>query len=175
MENDVMNELQQMNEVQQTDLASSLKEINELANQAFLAKENASLAEAKAKELKNKLSTLMESAGVDKISADNCTVSGKIKASASVPKVSFDKLDLFAYIASKDSKGTGQDAIKKELTQVLLKYPTLLNMLTFNATSFNSWYAKEQEVKINEGQEDWALPFVSTYEYYSVGMRKKRK
>lgn len=178
--NDLTKELNSMHETSQTALADSLKEINELANEAYAAKVEASSYEQTAKDFKNKLSALMETAGVDKISADSCTVSGKIKASASVPKEDGAKLELFKYLMSQDNlhahtgKPLGSHAID-ELVEELTRYPILLGMLTINAASFNSWYASEQEKNINEGQVDWKLPFISTYEYYSVGFRKKAK
>ena len=174
---DITKELQAMNEDQQANLAESLKEINELANEAYRAKEEAAVKEQLAKDLKNRLSQLMESAGVDKISADLCNVNGKMKASASVPKDHGDKLRLFKYLMSLDNlNGLGQPVESHaiaELANALLNYPTFLNMITINATSFNSWYAKEQEKNINDGKIDWALEYVKTYEYYSVGFRKK--
>jgi len=177
--NDLTKELNAINENQQTALASSLKEINGLANEAYAAKVEASGYEQKAKDFKNKLSALMETAGVDKISADSCTVSGKIKASASVPKDDAAKLELFKYLMSLDNTNpVGEPAVShaiEEVAKSLLNYPTLLSMLTINATSFNSWYGKEQQVHIDAGQVNWALPFISTYEYYSIGMRKKSK
>ena len=170
---DLSNELKGMHEEEQTDLAESLKEINELANDAYAAKVEASAADQKAKDFKNKLSSLMETAGVDKNSAEDCTVSGKMKASASVPKDVAGKLALFSYIANLDSEGgQGLGEVSKEL-EILFKYPTLFSMLTINATSFNSWYAKEQQAEIEKGNIDFKLPFISTYEYYSVGFRKK--
>ena len=167
-----------MGQEQQANLAASLKEINELANEAYAAKLTADKFEAKAKELKGQLSGLMETAGVDKISADACTVSGKIKASASVPKEDGDKLALFRYIASLDNLDPNGNPIVsaaiEDLAEDLLKYPTLFAMLTINATSFSSWYNKEMAAQIEAGRVDWSLPFISTYEYYSIGMRKKK-
>ena len=167
-----------MGQEQQANLAASLKEINELANEAYAAKLTADKFEAKAKELKGNLSSLMETAGVDKISADACTVSGKIKASASVPKEDGDKLALYKYIASLDNVDPNGNPVVsvaiEELMQTLLKYPTLFGMLSINATAFSSWYNKEMAAQIATGKEDWQLPFISTYEYYSIGMRKKK-
>jgi len=175
--NDLTKELQAMSEAQQSSLAENLKEINQLAHEAFEAKNAATAAEDVAKNLKSKLSALMETAGVDKISADNCTVSGKIKASASVPKEDASKLALFAYLMSLDNTDGNGTAIEseaiKELCTALTNYPTFLSMLTINPTSFNSWYAKEMQAKIDSGNITWKLPFVSTYEYYSIGFRKK--
>ena len=177
--NDLTKELQSMNEEQQTDLAESLKEIIDLANKAYKAKEEASVAEQKAKDLKNKLSSLMESAGVDKISADECNANGKMKANASVPKDHADKLELFKYLMSLDNLDPNGNPVVStainQLASALTHYPTFLNMLTINPISFNSWYAKEQEKHIAEGKVDWQLPFISTYEYYSVGFRKTKK
>lgn len=170
---DLKAELQSMNESQQSELANSLKEINELANQAYEAKTVASEYDQKAKDLKNKLSSLMETAGVDKISADNCTVSGKVKQSCSVPKEVSAKLELFKYIASKDNEGVVSEDIKGVFSHLLERYPTLFSMLTINSTSFNSWYAKEVEAQIAEGNIDFKLDFLNIYEYYSVGFRKK--
>ena len=168
---DLTKELNDIHEGQQKSLAENLKEVYELANEAYAAKLTATSFENKSKDLKNKLSALMETAGVDKISAQDCSVSGKMKASATVPKPDGDKVKLFAYLADLDAET--KDGSYQEIAAVLFKYPTLLSMLTINATSFNSWYAKEQQAKIDQGDVDWALPFISTYEYYSVGFRKK--
>ena len=172
--NDLKSELMAMESQNQADLADSLKEINDLANQAYAAKIEASNAEAKAKEFKNKLTGLMETAGVDKISAQDCTVSGKMKTSASVPKDLSLKLELFAYIMSQDHNGVVSHATK-EILEALQNYPTLLSMLTINATSFNSWHNQEIEKEITKGNVDFKLSMVSSYEYYSVGFRKKAK
>ena len=176
--NDLTKELNAMNEGQQDALAESLKEINELANDAYKANVEAKDYEQKAKDLKNKLSALMETAGVDKISADLCTVSGKIKASASVPKEDGGKLELFKYLMSLDNVNPNGKPVMsvaiEDLAKDLLNYPTLFAMLTINATSFSSWYNKEMASQIEAGEVDWSLPFISTYEYYSIGMRKKK-
>lgn len=175
--NDLTKELQGMHAEDQKDLAASLKEINELANEAYAAKLTASNFEQKAKDLKNKLAGLMETAGVDKISADDCTVSGKIKASASVPKDDAAKLELFKYLMSLDNLDPNGNPVVSaainELAAALVNYPTFLSMVTVNATAFNSWYGKEQDKHIQAGEVDWSLPYVNTYEYYSVGFRKK--
>lgn len=171
---DLTKELNAINEADQHDLASSLKEINELANEAFKAKNIASEKEAIAKEFKAKLSSLMESAGVDKISADACTVSGKMKANAGVPKDHADKLKLFGYIMAKDNNGVESVAANEFLEILATAYPTLLGMVTINPISFNSWYGKEVDAKIAEGEVDFKLEYINTYEYYSIGMRKKK-
>jgi len=172
---DLQKELQGLHEEEQSDLAASLKEINDLANEAYAAKQDASAAEQKAKDFKNKLSALMETAGVDKISAEDCTVSGKMKASASVPKDLVGKVDLFKYISEIDLLGrlSDMERIENALLDIANYCPTLFAMLTINATSFNSWYAKEQQAEIEKGNVDFKLPFINTYEYYSVGFRKK--
>ena len=154
---DILSELNEMHDESQADLAASLKEINALANEAYRAKLAADEADARAKELKNKLSALMETAGVDKITADNCTVSGKIKSSVSVPKDLAAKKKLFDYI--KNNHG-GE---------------VLEAMLTINARSFSSWHDKEVTSKIEAGLVDFKLEMVEPFEYYSIGMRKKAK
>lgn len=176
---DLTKELNAINEGQQNKLAESLKEINDLANTAYAAKLTATNYENISKELKGQLAGLMETAGVDKISATDCSVSGKMKASASVPKGTGEKIDLFKYIAALDNlDGNGKPVVShgiSELMGELCRYPTLFSMLTINAASFNSWYASEQESQILQGNEAWELPFISTYEYYSIGFRKKAK
>lgn len=170
---DLNAELQAMHNDQQANLAESLKEINELANKAYEAKTEASTAEEKAKKYKAELTALMETAGVDKITADNCTVSGKMKASTSVPKDLNNKIELFKYLMSLDNNDTISEDIREITARLATAYPTLFSMLTINATSFNSWYNKEQEKQIALGNVDWKLDFLSRYEYYSVGFRKK--
>lgn len=170
---DLKSELQALHNEDQANLAESLKEINDLANKAYQAKVEASEAEAKAKGYKSELTALMETAGVDKISADECTVSGKMKASTSVPKDHKDKIELFKYLMSLDNNEVVSEDIREITAKLSTNYPTLFSMLTINATSFNSWYAKEQEKQIELGNIDWKLPFINTYEYYSVGFRKK--
>lgn len=152
---ELQKELQALNEESQAELAASLKEINDLAHEAYEAKIAASEAEEKAKALKNRLAQLMESAGVDKISADNCTVSGKVKTSVTVPKDLKNKLELFDYIRNNYSE------------------EVLNSMLTINARTFSSWHDKEVEQKVQAGEIDFKLDMVTPYEYYSVGFRKK--
>lgn len=152
---DLQKELQAINEDQQSELAANLKEINDLANEAYAAKVEAGIAEQKAKDLKNKLSALMETAGVDKISASDCTVSGAMKTSVSVPKDMASKLELFNYIGKKYGK------------------EVLEAMLTINPRSFSSWHDKEIEAEAQKGNLEFKLEMLSPYEYYSVGFRKK--
>lgn len=154
--NDLTKELQAINSADQNELAQSLAEIKELANQAYEADQRAKEAEAAAKELKNKLSALMESAGVDTITADNCTVSGKIKHSVSVPKDLPSKYELFKYIEANYGK------------------EVLDEMLTINARSFSSWYDKEVEAQVQKGNVDFKLPMLSPYERFSITYRKRR-
>ena len=153
---DLTKELQAINSADQNELAQSLAEIKELANQAYEADQRAKEAEAAAKELKNKLSALMESAGVDKITADNCTVSGKIKNSVSVPKDLPSKYELFKYIENNYGK------------------EVLDEMLTINARSFSSWYDKEVEAQVQKGNVDFKLSMLSPYERFSITYRKRR-
>jgi hypothetical protein len=153
---DLTKELQAINLADQNELAQSLAEIKELANQAYEADQKAKEAEAAAKELKNKLSALMESAGVDKITADNCTVSGKIKNSVSVPKDLPSKYELFKYIEANYGK------------------EVLDEMLTINARSFSSWYDKEVEAQVQKGNVDFKLSMLSPYERFSITYRKRR-
>jgi DNA repair exonuclease SbcCD ATPase subunit len=153
---DLTKELQAINSADQNELAQSLAEIKELANQAYEADQRAKEAEAAAKELKNKLSALMESAGVDKITADNCTVSGKIKNSVSVPKDLPSKYELFKYIEANYGK------------------EVLDEMLTINARSFSSWYDKEVEAQVQKGNVDFKLSMLSPYERFSITYRKRR-
>ena len=153
---DLTKELQAINSADQNELAQSLAEIKELANQAYEADQRAKEAEAVAKELKNKLSALMESAGVDKITADNCTVSGKIKNSVSVPKDLPSKYELFKYIEANYGK------------------EVLDEMLTINARSFSSWYDKEVEAQVQKGNVDFKLSMLSPYERFSITYRKRR-
>ena len=146
-----------MHEGQQTDLAASLKEINDLANDAYKASLEAKDYEQKAKDLKNKLAALMETAGVDKISASDCTVSGAMKTSCSVPKDAGDKKKLFDYIRANH----GQEVLDA--------------MLTINARSFSSWHDNEVAAEAQKGNLDFKLDMLSPYEYYTIGMRKKAK
>jgi len=155
MRSELQKELQALNEDQQSELAANLKEINDLANEAYAAKVKASEADQKAKDLKNKLSALMETAGVDKISASDCTVSGAMKTSVTVPKEMASKLELFNYISEK----YGNEVLDA--------------MLTINARAFSSWHDKEVAAEAQQGNLDFKLDMLSPYEYYSVGFRKK--
>lgn len=131
------------------------KKIQALVNDMYAAKLESDEAEKKFKALKSEVSSLMESTGTDKISAEKCNVTGNIKSNVSVPKDEKAKAELFEYI--KDNYGVG----------------VLQSMLTINARSFTSWYTAEIDKHVKEGNHDFKLEMLSPYEVFSLGIRKK--
>jgi len=153
--------------------AGTLKKIKELVDKCFLLKAEADAAEKKFKAAKNELSDIMTNAEVDKITGDNCSASLALKTSVSCPKEDAKKIELFTYLAEKDCNEENKKP--KWLAKILIESPTLLNMLTINASTFSSWHDKEIASKVAEGEIDFKLPMVEPYSYYSVGFRKRNK
>lgn len=137
------------------DMVEAQKKIQGLVNSMYKAKLESDVAEAKFKKLKGEVSALMESTGTEKITGDECNVSGSIKSNVSVPKDEADKLALFEYI-----KGTYSEEV-------------LTSMLTINARSFTSWYTAEVEKYAKQGNANFKLEMVKPHETYSLSIRKK--
>jgi len=138
-------------------MAEQAKKLKELADAVYKAKQAADEYEKKYKELKGELLNIMESAEIEKVQADNCTISLQLKSSVTVPKSNEQKKQLFNYI-------------KEEHGQEVLD-----SLLTINARSFSSWFTKEQEAKMQAGDFDWTVADIKPYEYYSLGIRKRSK
>lgn len=137
-------------------MAEQAKKLKELADKVYQAKQKADEAEKAYKELKSELLNIMEAAEIDKVQGDSCTISLQLKSSVTVPKDNSKKKELFEYI-------------KKEHGPEVLD-----TMLTINARSFSSWYSKEQEAKMLQDNFDWTVADIKPYEYYSLGIRKRK-
>lgn len=135
--------------------AQALKNLKELINKTYAAKEAVSSAEALYKKLAAELTTLMESGEVDSFVADNCKVFCKPKSSVSFPKDVGTKSKVFDYIKNK----YGEEVLQE--------------MITVNPRSFNSWYNSEAEAALSEGNLDFDLAGIKPYEYMSLSFRKK--
>lgn len=146
-----------MNDLQTSDANASekLKEIKELVDEVYRLKEVVAQAEKEFKDAKNRLTDIMQTAEVDKMSGNECTASLQLKESVTVPKEDTFKKQLFDYIKLEH----GSDV--------------LFSMLTINPRTFSSWYTKEVEQKALEGDLEFKLDMLSPYEYYSVGLRKR--
>lgn len=137
--------------------AEVLKEIKEKVDNLYNLKLISDKAEKEYKNAKNELASILEDAEVDKVQGDTATVSLALKTSVTVPKDEFEKQELFDYINSKYGAGV------------------LHTMLTINARSFSSWFNKEVEAKVNEGDLEPNIANIKPYEYYSLSMRKRNK
>jgi hypothetical protein len=135
--------------------AEVLAKIKDLVNRTYEAKLVSEAAEGVLSNLKQELTALMETSGVDKFTGDNATVSGKMKSSVSVPKDMLIKDRVFDYIHT----NYGPEVLKE--------------MLTINPASFNSWYNAESDKKLSEGDLDFNIEGLKPHSYYSVGFRKR--
>ena len=141
--------------MQNDEQSQVLKEIKELVNKTYEAKNAVKEAEDKYKKLNARLTELMESSEIDSFEGDNCKAFCKPKSSISLPKDMGAKQEVFNYIEKK----YGQEVLKE--------------MLTINARSFNSWYNSEAEAALASGDLDFNLANIKPYEYFSLSFRKK--
>lgn len=138
-----------------SEVSEALKNLKELVNKTYEAKQAVKDAEDTYKKLAAELTELMESGEVDSYEADNCKVFCKPKSSVSLPKDIASKQKVFEYI-------------KNEYSEEVLG-----EMITINPRSFNSWYNAEAEKKLAEGELDFNIADIKPYEYFSLSFRKK--
>lgn len=135
--------------------AEALKNLKDLINRTYAAKNQVKEAEDAYKKLAAELTELMEGGEVDSMEGDSCKVFCKPKSSVTLPKDAGAKQKVFDYIKSEYSE------------------EVLGDMLTINPRSFNSWYNSEAEKKLAEGDLDFNLADIKPYEYFSLSFRKK--
>jgi len=154
--NSLKSQLELFEQERQLDvLANSQREVQSLVNDMFKAKLEYEQADKKFKDLKQKVLELMEKSGVDKLQGEKCNITLKDKTSNSLPKEVPLKLEVFSFIKN----NYGEDVLN--------------SLLTINANSFNSLVTKEIENKKIQGEHDFKFPHVKTFEYKSIGIRKK--
>jgi len=107
-------------------------------------------------ELKARVLAYLEEHELPNFATETCTVSQITKMSVKVPKELEGKQELFTFLESKYGR------------------EVLLNMLSINANTFNSFYNAEEEAAAKKGELDFVMPGVEAPKPYTrLNVRKK--